>query len=298
MHTLAQKIESGDFVVTAELTLPKGIDLAEVYSKAAFLNHWVDAVNLTESPRALMTIAPVAVARLLLEREVESIVQMTARDRNRIAIQGELLGAAALGVRNFVFMGGDPPGKGDHPEAKAVFDLTASQMAAAARELNAGRDLSGKPLHGVPRLFYGATVNPNAADLQAEVLNTRRKIDAGARFLQTQAVYEAGALERFLQEVRPEGVAIFAGIIPLKSARMAAWLNSEVAGIRVPQARIRQMELAGNAAAELERGIELAALNIRELAPLCQGVHIMALGWEAHIPAILQQGGIGARRAG
>lgn len=292
MRTLAEKIKNRDFVVTAELTPPKGTDLSEVFTKAEFLSHWVDAVNLTDSPRALMTIAPIAVARLLLERNVESIVQMTARDRNRIAIQADLLGAAVLGVRNFVFMGGDSPVKGDHPDAKRVFDLTASQMAAAARELTLGRDMSGKPLHGVPELFFGATVNPGAVDLQAEVENTHRKIDAGVQFLQTQALFDAATLEKFLDAVKPKGVAILGGIIPLKSAKMAAWLNEKLPGVHVPQALRRQLEQASGPAAELETGIETAARTIRDMAEFCDGVHVMALGWEAHIPAMLRSGGV------
>jgi len=292
MRTLAEKIKNGDCVVTAELTPPKGTDLSEVFAKAEFLSHWVDAVNLTESPRALMTIAPTAVARLLLERNVESIVQMTARDRNRIAIQADLLGAAVLGVRNFVFMGGDSPAKGDHPDAKPVFDLTASQMVAAARELTLGRDMSGKPLRGVPELFIGATVNPGAVDLQAEIVNTRRKIDAGAQFLQTQAIFDAAKLEKFLDAVKPQGVAILGGIIPLKSAKMATWLNEKLPGIHVPEALRRQLEQASGLEAELETGIEIAARTIRDVAELCDGIHVMALGWETHIPAMLRRGGV------
>ena len=293
MRTLAEKLKDGEFVVTAELTPPKGTDLSEVFGKAESLRTWVDAVNLTESPRALMTIAPTAVARLLLERDVESIVQMTARDRNRIAIQADLLGGAALGVRNFVFMGGDPPANGDHPDAKPVFDLTASQMAAAARELTLGRDLAGKPLRGAAQLFFGATVNPGAADLQAEVVNTRRKIDAGVQFLQTQALFDAASLETFLAAVKPQGVAVIGGIIPLKSAKMATWLNEKVPGIHVPQMLLRRLAQASGLEAESAAGIEIAAGTIRDIATLCDGVHVMALGWEAHIPAILQKGGIG-----
>jgi methylenetetrahydrofolate reductase (NADPH) len=294
MRTLAEKIKNGDFIVTAELTPPKGTDLAEVFSKAQFLRHWIDAVNLTESPRALMTIAPTAVARLLLERNVESIVQMTARDRNRIAIQADLLGAAVLGVHNFVFMGGDSPANGDHPDAKPVFDLTASQMAAAARELTLGRDMAGKPLRGAPQLFFGATVNPGAVDLQAEIVNTHRKIDAGVQFLQTQAIFDAATLERFLAAIKPQGVAILGGIIPLKSAKMAMWLNENLPGIHVPQALRRQLEQASGVEAELETGIEIAARTIRDIAEMCRGVHVMALGWETHIPAMLRRGGVRA----
>jgi 5,10-methylenetetrahydrofolate reductase len=292
MPSLQQTLSAGKTVVTAELTPPKGTDLSELFAKAQALQGFVDAINVTESARALMTMAPVAAARLLMERGTEAIVQMTARDRNRIAIQADLLGAAVLGVHNFVFMGGDPPQVGDHPEAKPVFDLTASQMAAAARELTLGRDMGGKPLRGAPQLFVGATVNPGATDFQAEVANTRRKFDAGVKFVQTQAVYDVTVLERFLDAVKPDGIAVLAGIIPLKSAKMASWLNEKVPGIRVPDTLIRQIGQAGGAEAELERGIEIAARLVAAVSRVCQGVHVMAIGAEAHIPAILRQSGI------
>jgi len=292
MTTVADKIIAREFVITSELTPPKGIDLAEVFAKAQSLKGYVDAFNLTESPRARMAIAPAAVARLLLDRDIEPIVQITARDRNRIAIQADILGAAALGVRNFVFMAGDPPANGDHPEAKPVFDLTSNQMLRAGHELAQGRDMVGNPLRGTPALFLGATANPGASDLAAETLNTRRKIDAGAQFLQTQAVYERATLERFLDAVKPDGVAILAGIIPLKSAKMGAWLNANVPGIRVPEVLLREMEGVAGTDGEVAKGIEIAARTIREIQSVCAGVHVMGLGWEHHIPAILQASGL------
>ncbi len=288
MTTVADKIIAREFVITTELTPPKGIDLTDIFAKAAALANCIDAFNLTESPRARMTIAPTAVAHLLLDRGIEPIVQVTARDRNRIAIQADLLAAAALGVRNFVFMAGDPPGSGDHPQAKPVFDLNSNQMLRAAHELAQGRDLAGNPLRGAPSLFLGATVNPGADDLQAEVANTHRKIDAGAQFLQTQAIYAHGTLERFLDAVKPDGVAILAGVIPLKSAKMGAWLNANVPGIRVPQTLLQAMQDVAGTDAEVGKGIELAAGIVRAVRPLCSGVHLMALGWEVHIPAILR----------
>ena len=293
MPSFEEKIASGLKVVTAELTPPKGIDLSGLFVKAESLRGFVDAINLTESARALMAISPTAVARLMLDRGLESIVQMTARDRNRIAIQADLLGAAALGVHNFVVMGGDPPTIGDHPEAKPVFDLTASQMVAAARELTLGRDMSGKPLQGTPpRLFVGATVNPGATDLRAEVVNTQRKLDAGVRFLQTQAIYDVQTLHTFLEALKPVGVAILAGVIPLKSVKMALWLNEKVPGISVPLALIREMEQGSGTQGERQKGIEIAARTIAEVTGICAGVHVMAIGGEAHIPTILVKSGI------
>ncbi len=292
MTTIADKIVAREFVITSELTPPKGIDLSEVFSKADALTGYVDAFNLTESPRARMAIAPSAVARLLLDRGIEPTVQITARDRNRIAIQADILGAAVLGVRNFVFMGGDPPQNGDHPQAKPVFDLNSNQMLSAGHQLAQGRDMAGNPLRGTPKLFLGATANPGAVDLQAEVINTRRKIDAGAQFLQTQAVYDRPTLERFLEATKPDGVAILAGIIPLKSAKMGSWLNANVPGIRVPEALLGEMQNVAGTDAEVAKGIEIAARIIRDIQQLCAGVHVMALGWEAHIPAILQASGL------
>jgi methylenetetrahydrofolate reductase (NADPH) len=293
MNRVSDRISAHEFTITTELTPPKGVDLSELLAKAEALKGWVDGFNLTESPRARMAIAPIAVARLLLERGIEPIVQITARDRNRIAIQADLLGAAALGIRNFVFMAGDPPTSGDHPDARAVFDLNSNEMLLAARSLVRGRDMAGNELRGAPpALLLGATANPGAADLAAEALNTRRKIDAGVQFLQTQAVYDAGTLERFLEAVKPDGVAVLAGIIPLKSAKMAGWLNANVPGIRVPEAAIREMESAADADAELRKSVEVAGRTIHEIRGLCAGIHVMALGWEGHIPAILEAGGV------
>jgi 5,10-methylenetetrahydrofolate reductase len=291
---LAEKIRSGTFVVTTELTPPKGIDLAELYAKAHLLKDVVDAFNLTESPRARMAIDPRSVGRLLMERGIESIVQVTARDRNRIAIQADLLGAAALGLGNFVFMAGDAPKNGDHPDAKPVFDLTTSEMLRAARALTRGQDLAGNELEGTPQLFLGATVNPAAANIADEVENTRRKIDAGAEFLQTQAIYDPHVLEQFLAAVKPGRVAILAGIIPLKSIKMATWLNKYVPGIRVPGELQAEMQKVAGTQREATKGIEIAQGLIRGVRKLCAGVHIMALGWESQIPEILRGSGIRA----
>ncbi len=292
MSPLALKIESHKFVVTSELTPPKGVDLTELLAKAEALRSYVDAFNLTESHRARMAMAPTAVGRLLLERGIEPIVQMTARDRNRIAFQADVLGASALGVHNFMFMGGDPPASGDHPEAKPVFDLHANEMLAAARALRAGRDIAGNPLHGTPSLFLGATANPGALDLNSETANVRRKIDAGAQFFQTQAIYDAAAFERFLEVLKAGDVAILAGIIPLKSARMAMWLNANVPGVRVPENIIAEMADAAEKGAEIPAGIEIAARTIRTVRSLCAGVHVMAIGWETHVPSILARAGL------
>lgn len=290
--SFAAKIAARRFVITGELTPPKGTDLSKLFTTAELLKPSVDAINITESPRARMTMDPRAVAKLLLDRGIESIVQVTSRDRNRIAVQSDLLGAAALGLRNFVFMGGDSPAGGDHPEAKPVFDLTASGLLAAAEALRNGRDQSGNPLTGTPEMFLGATANPGAAKFEAEVENTRRKIDAGAKMLQTQAVYHGDQLKRFIDAVKPDGVAVLAGIIPLKSERSGPWLNANLPGVVVPADMLAAMDQAAQDGRAREKGIELAARVVREMRAICQGVHVMAIGWEAAVAEILKTAGI------
>ncbi len=291
-NRLEEKLRSSQFVVTTELTPPKGIDLADLCAKAELLKPCVDAVNLTESPRARMAIEPKSVARLLIDRGIEPIVQVTARDRNRIAVQADLLGAAALGIGNFVFMTGDSPKNGDHPDAKPVFDLTTVELLGAARGLAEGHDLAGNALKGAPRFFIGATANPGAQDLEKEVDNTRRKIDAGARFLQTQAIFDVAVVERFMAAAGLGDTALLAGVIPLKSAKMAGWLNANVPGIKVPDELMARMQQAAEAGREEHAGIEIAVELVRGLRNVCSGVHVMALGWEAHVPRILAESGV------
>ena len=291
MSTLEEKIRSGTFVVTTELNPPKGTDLTELFAKADELKGLVDAVNITESPRARMAVEPKAVGHLLQDRGHEAIVQITARDRNRIAIQADILGASLLGIENFLLLNGDNPKNGDHPDAKGVFDLATLDMLKAARTLREGKDLSGAELKGAPKLFIAAAANPGASDLNAEAENTRRKIDAGAQFFQTQAVYDADLLKRYMEAAKPGDAAVLAGIIPLKSAKMGAWLNANVPGIRVPQALLDEMERAGPEG-EVAAGVDIAARIIREVRGLCAGVHIMAIGWERHIPDILRASGV------
>jgi len=292
ISSLAARLAARKFVVTGELTPPKGTDLTKLFAAAELLRDCVDAINVTESPRARMTMDPRAVAQLLQARGIETIVQVTSRDRNRIAVQSDLLGAAALGLRNFVFMGGDSTAGGDHPDAKPVFDLTASGLLAAAEALRNGRDFAGNTLHGTPDLFLGATCNPGADRFDAEIENTRRKIDAGARLLQTQAVYHAEPLRRFIDALKPDGVAILAGVIPLKSEKSGPWLNANLPGVVVPPDMLGAMEEAARAGVARERGIELAAHVIGEMKGLCQGVHVMAIGLEALVPEILRSAGV------
>ncbi len=300
MKPFEQKIRSGNFTVTTELTPPKGVDLAQFFAKADALKGYVDAINLTESPRARLAAEPKSVGHLLQDRGIEAIVQITARDRNRIAIQADLLGGYLLGIANFIFMTGDDPKNGDHPETKGVFDLTTIEMLNAARSLRSGRDLAGNDLQGAPQIFLGSTINPGSPDFARETENARRKIDAGSQFFQSQAIYDTDLLARFLDAAKLGDVALLAGVIPLKSAKMGAWLNEKVPGIRVPPSILEEMERAGPDG-EAAKGVEIAARTVRELRNICNGVHLMAIGWEDRLPEILRSAGIspgGQRQAG
>ena len=297
MPRITDLVQSGRFIVTSELTPPKGLDLAPMTETARRLAGFVDAFNLTDSHNARMSMAPIGAARRLLDEGIEPIIQMTARDRNRIAIQADLLAAAALGVSNVVLMTGDAPSHGDHPDAKPVFDLGSVEIIAAARGLNEGRDLAGNALRGQPELCIGAVVNPGNPDLEDEMARMTAKVEAGARFFQTQAVYDVAAFTRFarrLDRFKGLGVAVIAGIIPIKSVRMAHYLNANVPGIEVPEALIE--EIAGSENVDAT-STAIAARTIAGLESLCHGVHLMTLGREALVPAIIERSGIASARA-
>lgn len=293
MSEFDRVLRSGRLIVTCELNPPKGTDLAPLLSKADALREHVDAFNLTDSHAAQMAMTPLAAAHRLVDESHEPIMQITTRDRNRIALQADLLGADVLGVHNVVFMGGDPPSTGDHPEAKAVFDVYSSQMLDAASKLAAGTDMAGNPLHGRPHFCLGAVVNPGARDLDDELKRMGEKIDAGARFFQTQAVYDARQYERFAQAARGFGVPVLAGVIPLKSPRQARYMNEHIPGIHVPDALIAELEGARDPVAT---SLAIAARTIRDLDGLCQGLHVMAIGWESKIPELLHDAGIARAR--
>ena len=289
MSALSKALQSSDFVMTSELTPPKGLDLAPLLEKAALLKPYVSAINLTESHAARMAMDPVAVGHLMLDQGVEPIVQMTSRDKNRLAIQASILGACALGVSNLVFMGGDPPKNGDHPDAKPVFDLFASQLLEAVQALNHGTDLNGNALNRNTKIFAGAVVNPGASDPDAEIENLHRKIDGGAEFFQTQAVYDVDAFSNFLEKA-DSPKPILAGIIPIKSVKMAQYMNDRIPGVDIPDHLIEKIAGAGDDKEAISQiSIEIAANTIQELRSVTKGVHVMAIGWEQYIPQMLEQ---------
>ncbi len=289
MQTFAETLKSGKFAVTTELNPPKGVDLAPLLRRAESLKGVVDAFNLTDSAGANMTMAPIAAARLMLDRGIEPILQVTGRDRNRIALEGEMLSAAALGVTNILCMSGDPPGRGDHPDAVGVFDLKAETLLQAVSAMNSGADMYGNPLRGAPSLFAGAVANPGADDVDKELARMEEKARLGASFFQTQAVYDAAGFERFMQTARGFGVPVLAGMIVLKSARMARFLNRNLPGVSVPQSLIDELDAADDKSAA---SVRITARIIRETRDMCDGAHIMAIGWESRIPSILSAAGL------
>ncbi|MDP6548920.1 MAG: methylenetetrahydrofolate reductase [Dehalococcoidia bacterium] len=289
MSRFAEALRSGRFAVTTEMVPPKGTDLAPLLEKAETLNGLVDGFNLTDSASSRMTMAPLAAAHLLLDRGLEPILQLTCRDRNRIALQSDLLSAHALGISNVLCMSGDDPAAGDHPDAKAVFDLDAITLLRAISSLNAGEDMMGHRLRGAPSFFVGAVANPGAADLDKELQRMEEKVEAGAGFFQTQAVYEPGTFEKFMDQARRFGAPVLAGHILLRSAEMARRLNATLPGFFVPEEVIRELEGAEDRA---KKSVEIAARVIERIMPVCQGVHIMAVGWEQRIPEVLRAAGI------
>ena len=283
---LAQALQKGEFVITAEIGPPKGTDVAEFRAKARAFAGKVTAVNVTDNQRALVKLGPVAGSVVLMQEGIEPICQMTCRDRNRIGLQSDLLGAAVYGIENILALTGDPVKVGDHPDAKPVFDMESSQLLRTIGRLNEGFDLAGKPLHGATKFFAGAAINPNVPNLDAEMRRLERKIEAGAKFIQTQAVYEAEVFARFAAAAKQFRVPILAGILYLRSAKSARFINKAIPGIRIPDADIVRLENAADSEAE---GVKIGIELIEALRPHCQGVHVMSVGQEQRLVEIVEQ---------
>jgi len=286
---LLELFESGKFVVTAEIGPPKGVDIEAMMEDAELLRDKVDAINVTDQQSSVMRLGSLAVCHLLKRRGIEPVFQITCRDRNRIALQSDLLSAYVLGIENILCLTGDHISLGDHPGAKPVFDLDSVTLLRAASELQQGRDLAGQRLRGSPSFCLGAVVTPGANPLEPQIMKMEKKVRAGAQFFQTQAVYDPRKFEEFMNQVKHLNVPVMVGIVLLKSAGMARFMNKNVAGVHVPESLIEEMDEAEDRVA---KSIEIAARLIREMKDLCQGVHIMPIGWERHVPAVLEAAGL------
>ena len=297
---LREALATEKFVITCEVAPPKGVDMKHVLEEAELLRGRVAGINVTDLQAAAMRVSSVATCALLRQMGLEPILQMVCRDRNRLALQSDLLSAYVLGIRNVLCLTGDHTVLGDHPAAKPVFDLDSVSLLRAAQGLIDGHDLSGNELEGKPEeLFLGAIVTPCADPVEPQLYKLHNKIEAGAKFIQTQAVYDVEAFARFMERIPEVKTPILAGIVLLKSAGMARYMNANVAGVFVPDDLIKEMAEAGKKDKEAkERGekannvvktsIEIAARLIRGLKPYCAGVHLMPLGWGHHVPAVLE----------
>jgi methylenetetrahydrofolate reductase (NADPH) len=294
--SLQSKLESGQFAVSCEFGPVKGTDIHEIKENIEILRGKVDAVNVTDQQSSIMRMSGLATASLAVQGGLEPIFQMTCRDRNRIALQSDLLGAWVLGIKNVLALTGDMAAKGDHPQAKDVFDLDSVTLLQTITRLNEGFDLSGNELKGKPAFFPGAVVkveNNTEASFELQIAKLQKKIAAGAKFIQTQACYQPKSFEKLMKRVEKftTKVPVMVGVIPLKNAGSARYMNTNVAGIYVPDELIQKMADAPKEDRE-KVGIQMAADLIKAMKGMCQGVHIMAVNWEKKVPEIMAAAGL------
>jgi len=293
--SLKEALNSGKFVVTAEIGPPKGTNLENMIHHIDLLKDKVDGLNVTDNQSSVMRYPSVATSILIKEQGGEPILQMTCRDRNRLALESDLLFAYTKGIRNVLALTGDSIRVGDHKEAKGVFDLDSVQLIRMIRLMESGKDIGGNELDGAVEFHVGAIVTPEANPIEPQLIKFEKKVAAGAEFFQTQAVYDLNKFRTFMEYARQFDVKILAGIVLLVSSRMAKYMNENVPGIFVPQELIDEMadvpKGKGNA---LKKGVEIAGRMIRELKEeaVCDGVHIMAIGKEELVPDIISAAGM------
>jgi 5,10-methylenetetrahydrofolate reductase len=288
-----QALESGKFVVTSEVAPPKGTNLEKFEHHIELLKDKVDAMNVTDHQSSVMRYPSLGGCLKVKEGGGEVILQMTCRDRNRLALQADLLFASHMGIQNVLCLTGDSIILGDHKDAKSVFDLDSSQLLETIRMLEKGKDLGGNDLDGTVSFCAGAIVTPEADPLEPQLIKFEKKIEAGAEFIQTQAVYDLDKFKEFMDYARQFNVKILAGIILLTSAPMARFMNKNIAGVFVPQDLIDEMASAAKGQA-ITKGIEIAGRMIKRIhdEKMCDGVHIMAIGKEELVPDIMQVAGL------
>jgi len=286
-----EKLNNDGFVITTEIGPPKGADVSEMVHHIDLLKDKVDAINVTDHQSSVMRFPSLGGCLLVKECGGEPIMQVTCRDRNRLALQADLLMAYSRGIRNVLCLTGDSVDVGDHKEAKPVFDLDSVQLLRTAREMESGKDMSGNELKGAPRFCLGASVHPEADFIEPQLVKFEKKVAAGAQFFQTQGIFDIASFRRFMQYASQFNVKILAGIIVLSSARMARYMNDNVPGIIVSEATVDELADVEKGKG-LQKGIEIAARLIKTVKEekLCRGVHIMAVGNESVVPDILEAG--------
>ena len=290
---ITELFERGEFAISAEVGPPKGIHIDHLVEEAKEYLTKVHCVNVTDNQSSVMRMGSLPTCVALKNAGLDPILQLTCRDRNRIALQSELLGAAMLGIENILCLTGDHTKMGDHPGAKPVFDLDSVSLLYAASQLEKGKDLAGQDLVGEPPKFAkGAVVSPCSDSLDAQLAKMERKVKAGAQYFQTQAVFDSEKFIKFMEKAKQFGVPVQLGVIIPKSAGMAKFMNNNVAGVHVPQHLIDALAADKDRAKSGETGVEIAAQIIKECKPYCQGLHIMALGWESKVPALLEKAGL------
>ena len=285
---------SDKFAVTCEIGPPKGAEEVEIKEAAEYLKDVADGINVTDLQSSVMRLGSLVTCHLLKEWGLDPIFQVTCRDRNRLALQSDLLSAYVMGIRNVLALTGDYTTTGDHPDAEPVFDLDSVQLLWTIKKLEEGFDIAGKELTEKPSFFKGAVVNPGSDTEEAyelQIIKMKKKIDQGAQFFQTQAIFDAEVFKRFIDRVEKENidVPIMAGIILLKSEKMANYMNKFVPGVFVPEPIVEKIEKTTD---KIPMCIEIASELIDEVKPFCAGVHIQALGWEKHISTIIENSGI------
>ena len=289
-------LKRGEFVVTSEIGPPKSADGASVREKASHLKGYADAFNVTDNQAATVRMSSLAGSLFCLQEGVEPVMQMTCRDRNRIAMQSDILGAHALGVRNVLCISGDHQRFGNHPDAKNVYDVDSTQQLMMFKRLrDEGTVWTGDALTVAPRLFLGAAANPFADPMELQVLRLAKKVDAGAQFVQTQAIFDLGRFEDWLQMVRAEGidrrVHIIAGVLPLRSVKAARFMAGHVPGMLVPESVLERMEKAAD---PKEEGIRICLETLEEVRRMSgvHGVHLMPVAWETVLPRLVCDAGL------
>lgn len=286
MSKLREAIKSNTFVITAELSPRKGTIVTNFIKSVNALKNKVHAINITDNQRAIMRMSSLVASYLVLKEGIEPIFQITCRDRNRLALQSDLLGAATLGIKNVLALTGDHPSAGDFPEAKPVFDLDATTLLLTIKKLNSGFDLNDHPLKGSTNFFAGAALSPQTQPIEPVIMSMERKINAGAEFFQTQPVFDVKEFEQFMGKVTRFSVPIIPGILLLHSAEQALNLNAHVPGIKIPNVMIKRLQTAIDPRLE---GINIAVELIQNLKQIAHGVHIMTVGQEKDIPYILER---------